>query len=79
MADAIDEALVALERGGYIALPADYTRVTRPNADWSTLNDIEKRGVPEYMALLLAQNAKPTRKQSMRKFWPAYEGLGGQQ
>ena len=24
MADAIDEALDALERGGYIALPADY-------------------------------------------------------
>ena len=29
VSDAIDEALVALEHGGYIALPADYSR---PNA-----------------------------------------------
>ena len=33
--------VVALEHGGYIALPADYSR---PNAEWDTLNDIEKRG-----------------------------------
>ena len=44
MTDAIDEALVTLEIDSYIALPADYTR---PNANWSTLNDIENRGVPE--------------------------------
>ena len=73
---AIDEALVALERNGYIALPADYSR---PNAAWDTLDDIENRGVPEHMALLLAQNGpKPTRKKAMRKFWPTYEKLGGQ-
>ena len=74
---AIDEALVALEHGGYIALalPADYSR---PNAEWNTLNDIEKRGVPEHMALLLAQNGpKPTRRKSMCKFWPACRKLGG--
>ena len=76
VSDAIDEALVALEHGGYIALPADYSR---PNAEWNTLDDIEKRGVPEHMALLLAQNGqKPTRKKAMRKFSPAYEKLGGQ-
>jgi len=51
VADAIDEALVALEHSGYIALPAD---CSRPNAEWDTLDDIEKRGVPEHMALLLA-------------------------
>ena len=51
--DAIDEALVALEINGYIALPADYPR---PNAEWATLDAIEKRGVPEHMALLLARN-----------------------
>ena len=45
VSDAIDEALVALEHSGYIALPADYSR---PNAEWGTLNDIEKRGCPEY-------------------------------
>ena len=68
--------LVALEHGGYIALPTDYSR---PNAAWDTLDDIENRGVPEHMALLLAQNGpKPTRKRAMRKFWPAYEKLGGQ-
>ena len=38
----IDEALVALEHGGYIALPADHSQ---PNAEWDTLNDVEKRGV----------------------------------
>ena len=41
VSDAIDEALVTLENGGYISLPADYTR---PGADWSglgTLTDIE--------------------------------------
>ena len=43
VSDAIDEALVALEHGGDIALPADYPR---PNAEWDTLNEIEKRGVP---------------------------------
>ena len=53
MSDAINEALVALEHSGYIALPADYSR---PNAAWDTLDDIENRGVPEHMALLLAQN-----------------------
>ena len=75
VSDAIDEALVTLEHGGYIALPADYPR---PNAEWGTLNDIEKRSVVEHMALLLAQNGpKPTRKQTMRKLWPAYEELGG--
>ena len=79
VSDAIDEALVALERGGYIALPADYSR---PNGEWNTLDDIEKRGVPmgvpEHMALLLSQNGpKPTRKKAMRKFWKAYEKLGG--
>ena len=37
------------------------------------------RGVPEHMALLLAQNGqKPTHKKTMRKFSPAYEKLGGQ-
>ena len=36
-----DEALVTLEYGGYIALPADYPR---PNAEWGTLDEIEKRG-----------------------------------
>ena len=41
MSDAVDETLVALEQGGYIALPADYSR---PNAKWGTLNEIEKRG-----------------------------------
>ena len=76
VSDAIDEALVALEHSGYIALPADYSR---PNAAWDTLDDIENRGVPEHMALLLAQNGpKPTRKKAMRKFWPTYEKLGGQ-
>ena len=78
VSDAIDDALVTLEHGGYIALPADYTR---PDADWGglgTLTDIEARGVPEYMAMLLVRNDTPTRKKSMRKFWPAYEGLGGQ-
>ena len=44
VSDAIDEALVTLEHGGYIALPADYPR---PNAEWDSLDDIEKRGVPE--------------------------------
>ena len=36
VSDAIDEALVALEHGGYIAcaLPADYSR---PNAEWNML------------------------------------------
>ena len=43
VSDAIDEALVALEHSGYIALPADYSR---PNAAWDTLDEIEKRGVP---------------------------------
>ena len=39
---------------------------------------IEKRGVPEHMALLLAKNdPKPTRKKAMRKLWPAYGKLGG--
>ena len=33
--DAIDEALVALEINGYIALPADYSQ---PNAGWNTLD-----------------------------------------
>ena len=76
VADAIDEALVALEHSGYIALPADYSR---SNSEWNTLNDIENRGVPEHMALLLAQNGpKPTRKKAMRKFLPTYEKLGGQ-
>ena len=37
--DAIDEALVALEINGYIALPADYPR---PNVEWGTLDEIEK-------------------------------------
>ena len=70
--DAIDEALVTLERGGYIALPADYPR---PNAEWDSLDDIENRGVPEHMALLLAhafavnafagsRNADPALKQA---------------
>ena len=45
VSDAIDEALVALEHGGYIALSADYSRL---NAKWNTLNDIEKRGVPAH-------------------------------
>ena len=66
---AIDEALVTLENGGYITLPADYTR---PDVDWGglgTVTDIETRGVPEYMAMLLARNDTPTRKKSMRKFW----------
>ena len=75
VSDAIDEALVTLEHGGYIALPADYPR---PNAEWDSLDDIENRGVPEHMALLLAQNGpKPTRKKAIRKFLPAYEKLGG--
>ena len=86
VSDAIDEALVALEHGGYITLPVDYSR---PNPAWDTLDDssndnsffdnIENRGVSEHMALLLAQNGpKPTRKKAMRKFWPTYEELGGQ-
>ena len=33
VSDAIDEALVALEHSGYIALPTDYPR---PNAEWDT-------------------------------------------
>ena len=36
VSDAIDEALVTLERGGYIALPADYPR---PNAEWDSLDE----------------------------------------
>ena len=69
VSDAIDEALVALEHSGYIAPPADYPR---PNVEWESLNDIENRGVPEHMALLLAQNGpKPTRKKAMRKFLQA--------
>ena len=76
VSDAIDEALVALEHSGCIALPADYSR---PNAVWDTLDDIEKCGVPEHMALLLAQDGpKPRRKEAMRKFLPACEKLGGQ-
>ena len=55
MSDAIDEALVALEHSGYIALPADYSR---PNAEWGTLDEIENRGVPEHMALLLATTTR---------------------
>ena len=39
VSDAIDEALVALEHSGYIALPADYSR---PNAAWGTLDDPQK-------------------------------------
>ena len=43
------------------------------------MGHIENRGVPEHMALLLAQNGpKPTRKKAMRKFFPAYEKLCGQ-
>ena len=63
--DAIDEALIALEINGYIALPADYPR---PNVEWGTLDEIENRGVPEHMALLLAQcGPKPTRKKGKKK------------
>ena len=51
VSDAIDEALVALEHGSYIALPADYPR---PNSAWDSLDDIKNCGVPEHMALLLA-------------------------
>ena len=54
---AIDDALATLEQA--VALPSDYAR---PNADWGglgTLTDIENRGVPEYMALLLARNDTP--------------------
>ena len=74
--DAIDEALVALEHGSYIALPADYPR---PNAAWDSLDGthIENRGVPEHMALLLAQNGpKPTRKKAMRKILASIRGIG---
>ena len=39
VSDAIDEALVTLEHGGYIALAADYPR---PNAGWDTLDDTSK-------------------------------------
>ena len=44
--DAIDEALIALEINGYIALPADYPLL---NVECCTLDEIENRGVPEHI------------------------------
>ena len=60
-------------------LHCQQTTLDQNNAAWDTLDDIEKRGVPEHVALLLAQNGpKPTRKKKVRKFLPTYEKLGEQ-
>ena len=52
VSDAIDEALVTLERGGYIALPADYPR---PNAEWDSLDEFltSKRHLPACSILFI--------------------------